>query len=335
MPIPSRKKDEDRSSFMSRCMGDNKMGEEYPDQSQRVAICMSKACEGMDYVQAADFKMYFESYGSEEELTEDNFHIPSQADYVSSDEVYYEDNEIEEWDVAASKPGLWENIRKKKEREGKNYKPAKPGDPDRPDPKSWKKAQSILRKAISEYGEGQMQREQLMKMHEQLMEIEEYLEGIVFEEWTKDMISKAEIYIQNIYDFIEANKIEVEDEEDDEEDDTEAKFKYEDPKTGEIYNYKRQGIYKKDGRVLVPVNASEYQGRKVQLGKPFRTPKGPKKFSVYVKNDKGNVVKVNFGDPNMKIKKNIPERRKSFRARHNCDNPGPRWKARYWSCRAW
>jgi hypothetical protein len=81
--------------------------------------------------------------------------------------------------------------------------------------------------------------------------------------------------------------------------------------------------------------ASEYQGRKVTLNKPFRTPGGPKKFSVYVKNEKGNVVKVNFGDPNMKIKKNIPERRKSFRARHNCDNPGPKWKARYWSCKAW
>ncbi len=81
--------------------------------------------------------------------------------------------------------------------------------------------------------------------------------------------------------------------------------------------------------------ASEYQGRKVNLNKPFRTPDGPKKFSVYVKNEKGNVVKVNFGDPNMKIKKNIPERRKSFRARHNCDNPGPKWKARYWSCKAW
>ena len=81
--------------------------------------------------------------------------------------------------------------------------------------------------------------------------------------------------------------------------------------------------------------SSEYQGRKVNLNKPFRTPGGPKKFSVYVKNDKGNVVKVNFGDPNMKIKKNIPERRKSFRARHNCDNPGPKWKARYWSCKAW
>tara|TARA_B100000131_G_scaffold258599_1_gene253915 strand:+ start:969 stop:1718 length:750 start_codon:yes stop_codon:yes gene_type:complete len=71
------------------------------------------------------------------------------------------------------------------------------------------------------------------------------------------------------------------------------------------------------------------------LNKPFRTPSGPKKFSVYVKNEKGNVVKVNFGDPNMEIKRDDPERRKSFRARHNCDNPGPKWKARYWSCRQW
>lgn len=79
--------------------------------------------------------------------------------------------------------------------------------------------------------------------------------------------------------------------------------------------------------------ASKNEGKK--LNKPFRTPGGPKKFSVYVKNDKGNVVKVNFGDPNMKIKDNIPGRRKNFRARHNCDNPGPKTKARYWSCRQW
>ena len=71
------------------------------------------------------------------------------------------------------------------------------------------------------------------------------------------------------------------------------------------------------------------------LNKPFRTPKGPKKFSVYVKNEKGNVVKVNFGDPNMEIKRDDPDRRKSFRARHNCANPGPKTKARYWSCKMW
>lgn len=81
--------------------------------------------------------------------------------------------------------------------------------------------------------------------------------------------------------------------------------------------------------------AAEYQGRKVQLRKPFRTPGGPKKFSVYVKNDKGNVVKVNFGDPKLSIKRDDPARRRNFRARHGCDNPGPVWKAKYWSCKFW
>lgn len=80
---------------------------------------------------------------------------------------------------------------------------------------------------------------------------------------------------------------------------------------------------------------AQYQGRTVPLGKPFRTSGGPKKFSVYVKNKKGNIIKVNFGDPNMKIKKNIPGRRKSFRARHKCHTAKDRTSARYWSCRAW
>ena len=82
------------------------------------------------------------------------------------------------------------------------------------------------------------------------------------------------------------------------------------------------------------VYEAEYQGRDVKLGKPTRG--DVKKFKVYVKNPKtGKIVKVNFGDPNMRIKKSNPERRKSFRARHNCENPGPRTKARYWSCRKW
>ena len=85
----------------------------------------------------------------------------------------------------------------------------------------------------------------------------------------------------------------------------------------------------------VELDEAEYQGRKVSLGKPFLTPDGPKKRSVYVKKPNGKVVKVNFGDKNMRIKKSNPARRKSFRARHSCDNPGPRWKARFWSCKAW
>jgi hypothetical protein len=82
------------------------------------------------------------------------------------------------------------------------------------------------------------------------------------------------------------------------------------------------------------LDEAEYQGRKVKLGKPMQG--DVKKFKVYVKDPKTkNVKKVNFGDPNMRIKKSNPARRRSFRARHNCDNPGPRTKARYWSCRKW
>jgi predicted RNA-binding protein len=88
------------------------------------------------------------------------------------------------------------------------------------------------------------------------------------------------------------------------------------------------------------INEAKYKGRTVTLNKPMQG--DVKKFQVYVKNEKGNVIKVNFGFGGtsakgkvMRIKKSNPERRKSFRARHNCDNPGPKTKARYWSCRAW
>ena len=81
---------------------------------------------------------------------------------------------------------------------------------------------------------------------------------------------------------------------------------------------------------------AEKNGKKVQLNKPFRTSDGKGKFAVYTKNEKGNVVKVNFGDTTgLTIKTSNPDRRRNFRARHNCDNPGPKHKARYWSCRAW
>lgn len=335
MPLPKRNKDEDKNKFVARCMGSDTMKKEYPDNSQRAAICIGQATADCGCVEAADFKLQVENYGYEEEITEENFYIPTQAEY----EDFGDD--VEEYDIAAERPGLWENIRKKKEREGKKYKPAKRGDPDRPDPESWKKAQSG--------NDSEMAIDQIQKMHDQLMEIVMRLKGmnmpVEFQDWTKDMISKAEIYVQNVYDFVkyyEPGK--YEDEYTDKENETEepememeeGAYEYQDTKTGEVYTYRRKGYYEKDGRVLMYMGeASEYQGRKVTLNKPFRTSNGPKKFAVYVKNESGNVVIVRFGDPNMTIKKNIPERRKSFRARHNCDNPGPKWKARYWACKSW
>lgn len=293
MPIPSRKQNEDKDKFISRCMSSEVMKKDYPEQQQRVAICIQQATADCGCVEAADFELQMEA-GYAEELTEENFYVPTEAEY----EDFGEDTE--DWDISVAKPGLWENIRKKKEREGKNYRPAKPGDPDRPTKDAFKKAQS---------GDSEMAIEQIMKMHDQLMEVVSKMQTmqipVEFQDWTKDMISKAEIYVQNVYDFVkyyEPGK--YEDKEDNNETDNES-------------------------------YAAEYQGRKVTLNKPFRTPSGPKKFAVYTKNESGNVVIVRFGDPNMKIKKNIPERRKSFRARHNCDNPGPKWKARYWACKSW
>ena len=104
----------------------------------------------------------------------------------------------------------------------------------------------------------------------------------------------------------------------------------------DFMNYMSENYWRVDESTL---EEAEYQGRKVKLGKPMQG--DVKKFKVYVKNDKGNVVKVNFGQGGdakggtMRIRKDNPKARKAFRARHNCDNPGPRHKARYWSCRKW
>lgn len=214
---------------------------------------------------------YKDTFGWTEEVSEDNFYVPFENEYSA---VAGESEE--DWDISLAKPGLWENIRKKKEREGKDYKPAKTQKEGRPTEEQLKRAQQGCNCKGEKPDES---------------------EGCSCK----------------------------------------GAFKYENPKTGEKFVYDRLGNYKKDGESLVyKGEAAEYQGRKVKLGKPFRTPKESKKFAVYVKNGSGKVVIVRFGDPNMEIKKDDPARRKSFRARHKCDtNPGPRWKARYWSCKKW
>ncbi len=96
-----------------------------------------------------------------------------------------------------------------------------------------------------------------------------------------------------------------------------------------VRDYMKANKYEED----VQTDEAKYQGREVPLGKKMAG--DVKKSKVYVRKPNGNIVKVNFGDKKMRIKKSNPARRKSFRARHNCKNPGPRWKARYWSCRSW
>jgi len=93
-----------------------------------------------------------------------------------------------------------------------------------------------------------------------------------------------------------------------------------------------EGEFDYDWDLEDEVNEAEYRGRKVKLNKPFRTPGGPRKFSVYTKNDSGKVVKVNFGQPGMRVNNADPKKARSFRKRMRCDEPGPRWKAKWWSC---
>jgi len=139
------------------------------------------------------------------------------------------------------------------------------------------------------------------------------------EPWVQSLITKAEDYISTVSDYGEVDEYDVETLEE----------------TKDFINFMKEysqmlNLHKED---VNNINEAEYQGRKVELGKIMQG--DVKKFKVYVNNDKGNVVKVNFGQKGMTIKKDNPEARKSFRARMNCDSPGPRWKARYWSCRKW
>lgn len=103
---------------------------------------------------------------------------------------------------------------------------------------------------------------------------------------------------------------------------------------GETAEYHGRTVYLDLPVSVIPrINEAEYKGKKVTTGKPFRTPGESKKFAVYVKTPSGNIKRVRFGDPNLKIKNNSPARAKSFRARHKCSEKKDRTKAGYWACR--
>jgi hypothetical protein len=163
--------------------------------------------------------------------------------------------------------------------------------------------------------------EQMMRQARMLLQMDEdMLEDLLNNghDWAADHIAEAKNNMDQVFDFI-MNEMNGEGEDADWDSEEEKEMVYE------------AMSFKKKDQIL----EGTYQGRKVTLNKPFLTPDGPKKRSVYVKNAKGNVVKVNFGDPNMRIKKNIPARRKSFRARHKCSQQKDKLSSAYWSCKAW
>ena len=167
--------------------------------------------------------------------------------------------------------------------------------------------------------------QQMKRQCEYLLDFdEEQVEEILNNghDWAQDHISEAKNNMDQVFDFL-MNEIKGED----------SEYQTE----SYLPNIRGKKIYEDYyGSVeILPIQESEYKGRKVTLGKPFYTPDGPKKRSVYVKNSKGNVVKVNFGDPNMEIKRDIPSHRKSFRARHKCSEKKDKTTPGYWSCKAW
>ena len=395
MPIPSRKKDEDREQFMSRCMSDENMKKDYKQNQQRIAVCLTKASEGMSSMAAADLHYNVEEFGYTEELSEENFYIPSEDEYEA-----VAGEQEEDWDIATARPGLWENIRRKKEREGKNYRPARTEKEGRPTQEKLKRAQSE-HECYADHAEADKpgprdpRRTPAPKKDQKRgskknkpdsaknpsgkitfsKEVTAQLSKKAADHNAKGKGSKATLgmlkavyrrgagaystshapkmsrhgwAIARVNAFLTLLRTGKPSNSGYTQDNDLLPKGHPRKSKAEMSPEQKKALDKnKDGKISKEDfellrkdkkkgDAAEYQGRKVKLGKPFRTPDGPKKFSVYVKNEKGNVVKVNFGDPNMEIKRDDPARRKSFRARHKCDtNPGPRWKARYWSCKKW
>ena len=223
--------------------------------------------------------------------------------------------------------GLWDNIHAKRKR---GEKPAKPGDKDYPDAKAWKKAQKSENSDLEyQYQKPTEKNHGHTVLKHQGQQIG-YMMPIrsdaaeVGHNWFVDITVNGLRSTDHCASRSQCIKF--------------AKNvlagKHEEL-TQEEWEEANAILEKADGweECEPMLDEAEYQGRKVKLNKPMRG--DVKKFKVYVKNDKGNVVKVNFGQKGVKIKKNNPKKRKSFRARHGCDNPGPKWKAKYWSCKKW
>ena len=206
--------------------------------------------------------------------------------------------------------GLWANIQNKRER---GEEPAKPGDEEYPDKEQWDK---LTKEDDERDSKNYMFWQNLKTIHHSCGEllkmdkdkIDEILDN--GHDWAIDHVATSADDIEEVYHFIEGM--------------------CDDGYVGET-----EGGYKDEYGTVESVNLAEaeYKGKDVKLGKPRKG--DVKKYKVYVKNDKGNVIKVNFGDPNMEIKRDNPERRKSFRARHRCSDAKDRTTPRYWSCKMW
>jgi hypothetical protein len=348
--MPTRNKGEDRDDFISRCMSDNKMTSEYPETDQRFAICNSYADDT-----AVEALQYGRPGKNDPRKTPAK---PSERRKGSKK------NKKD----SASKPN--KSIKMSKETEARirklmvesNKKVAKKG--------KGSKASMGMLKSVFRRGAGAFSRSHapnmsrtgwgvarvkaflylmrngrpsnpnykqdndlLPKSHPKRQSKKAGEEMEEYEDWGVVVESKMEDYLFRTPEGARKKSKEIGfDGEIHESTLADGTKLYSPAKTEDEFI---EWYRKNDPDAEQELSAAEYQGRKVTLNKPFRTPKESKKFAVYVKNESGKVVIVRFGDPNMEIKRDDPKRRKNFRSRHNCDSPGPKTKARYWSCKMW
>ena len=301
--------------------------EEYDDEAGMAdnnLETLERAVEGIDELISAGDNL---PEWCQEKIAVSKSMLVAVWDYMKSEEQSDE--------VAEGKPGLWANIHAKRERikSGSGERMRKPGSKGAPSAQDFKDAAKEGYEGVAEgeYKSRHIHRQEQNKKYDEYRRSQEaagkkpmsrgdwaatqrkgqqgVAEGSDGAVSFREMIDVVDQHYPKYYAELSSSDI------------SEKQFE-----RAIVNAYK--AIIKKQG-----VAEAEYQGRKVPLGKPMQG--DVKKSKVYVRKPNGKVVKVNFGDKNMKIKKSNPDRRKSFRARHNCDNPGPRWKARYWSCRAW
>lgn len=319
MPLPSIKTGESKQSFIARCMSDSKTKEEFPDSDQRLAVCMSKSVS-CSLLENVDIHYYNESYGYTELLDQSTYVSINDEDYLD----FGEQSEEIELSIALqygkpkkNDPRKTPAPKKDQKKGSKKNKPDSAKD-DKGNIKFSEKTIKRLENLVKDHNEKINKKGKGSKATLGMLKAVYRRGAGAFSSSHHPNMSRDGWAIARVNAFLYLLR----------------------------NNRPSNPNYKQDNDLL-PKNhprstkaiyseAEEYRGKKIKLNKPFRTPDGPKKFSVYVKNDKGNVVKVNFGDPNMDIKRDDPKRRKNFRARHQCDtNPGPKWKARYWSCKFW
>ena len=338
MPEPTP--NESRKSFMIRCMDDDKMKTQFPERDQRYAVCNSYADESDEYAldpEKGDIPLE-DMVGSSEMIGEADGYL-GMADDTSQANTHF-DTIIEASKLGSvvldfetvkalqyGKPGK-NDPRKtpaKPSERRKGSKKNKPGSAKKPN-KNIKTSEGT-RKRISE----------MMRKHNakgkgskatmgRLMSVFRRGTGAFSRSHAPNMsrsgwgIARVKAFLYLLRNGRPSN----------------PNYKQDNDLLPKGHPRAKKASEDEAFVLEFAFEAAEYQGRTVTLNKPFRMPKGnSKKFGVYTKNDKGNVVLVRFGDPNMEIKRDDPKRRKAFRDRHNCASPGPKWKPKYWSCYQW